>query len=110
MPQHDTSHLQNRDQQRLANRDLPPAERTIADTERTHREGALRDRLISNPPDYLLPAIGPVPMDATERKAWARDATRLETHRQRHGLKPEQMNTKITNHVLGREQGLGHHH
>lgn len=105
------STLTTRELATLADRDgLTDHQRTALHAESTRREGALRDKLLSDPPLYLLPAIGPAPLDATKRQEWARDAARLEQHRERHGLNHSAMTTTLADKVLGRHRGHGRGH
>jgi conjugative relaxase-like TrwC/TraI family protein len=104
--------LTTQDLQALAQRDtLTQRQRDRIEVEKDKRLGALRDRLASNPPRYLLPAIGSIPLDPSKRERWIRDAVRLEQHREGRGLTEPEMTKQRCNEVLGkqreRQQGRG---
>lgn len=106
------AHLTTQDLQTLAKRDtLTKRQRDRIEAEKDKRHGELRDRLTSNPPRYLLPAIGSIPLNPNKRESWTRDAVRLEQHRQARGLTEPEMTKQRCNEILGqrhqRQQGRG---
>ncbi len=108
--EHETSEsrLSVADLRRLSSRhDLPSSDREGLATNRDRRMAQLRDRLVEQPPAYLLPLIGPVPLDREAQAQWTRDAARLEVHRRRLGLRPTAVTRETASRVLGRELGRG---
>lgn len=107
----DTGHVPLRELQQLqAREERTPDEQRRADAERASQDRDLREQLVARPPRYLQPLIGPVPMDASQRQEWTRDALRLENHRLQHQLTHEQMTRQIAAEVLGRGHERGRWH
>ena len=111
---YDADRLTPRDELRLYARDTHQRDQAGIDREpdATSHEARLREQLVANPPQYMLPVIGPVPMDTDKRQQWARDAARLETYRQQHQLSDARMTREVAASVLGQRhespgRGLG---
>ncbi len=103
----DPERLTNRDHRRLSRRDdLPQPVLDSLAAGREQRVQELREQLVAKPPSYLLPLIGPVPMDDDKRAVWSRDAARLEQHRRRNGISLNAMTGQVLARVLGRQRGI----